>query len=237
MSTSNQEKKSLRASDYKNAGKLIRGFICVSLGLLPIALVSSCSSVDRSRNLGNPEVSAKSIATQVCSNCHGAYGVSVSPNFPNLAGQQQPYLIEQLKSFKQHTRSDPAASKYMWGLSTHLTDDQITGLADYFSTQKLPAEIAATKESTADGQAIFEHGIAESNTPACSTCHGAKAEGNQMFPRLAGQHADYIVKQLKVFQETDDRPDAVLMKGVSKGLTPENMKSVALYLQALPSVQ
>ncbi|HXA48322.1 MAG TPA: c-type cytochrome [Burkholderiaceae bacterium] len=237
MSTSNQEKMSLRVTDYKRAGKLIGNLIYVCAALLPVTLVASCSSVDRSRNLGNPEVPANTIAMQVCSNCHGAYGVSVSPNFPNLAAQQQPYLIAQLKSFKLHTRSDPAASRYMWGLSSHLTDDQITGLADYFAAQKPPTESVEIQGSVTDGQSIFEHGIAESNTPACSSCHGPKAEGNQIFPRLAGQHADYIVKQLKVFQETDDRPDAVLMKSVSKGLTPENMQSVALYLQAMQSVQ
>jgi cytochrome c553 len=236
MPTTNHEKTSMLSMTFKSAGKLIRSMVYLGIGLLPIASMSSCSSVDRSRNLGNPEVSANTIAMQVCSNCHGAQGVSVSPNFPNLAGQQQPYLVEQLKSFKFHTRSDPAASKYMWGLSSNLTENQITGLADYFSTQKPAIQIGEKQDAITDGQSIFEHGIAESNTPPCSSCHGPNAEGNQQFPRLAGQHADYIVKQLKVFQDTDDRPDAVLMKGVAKGLTADNMKSVALYLQTIESV-
>lgn len=205
--------------------------------LLPLLLIASCSSVERSRTLGNPEVPANTIALQVCSNCHGPQGISTSPVFPNLAAQQQPYLVEQLKSFKSHTRADPSASKYMWGLSMHLTDGQIEGLAAYFSSQKPAIETSANPQSIKEGQLIFERGIAESNTPACNSCHGPKAEGNQQFPRLAGQHADYIVKQLQVFQQTDDRPEAALMKFVAQGLTTENMKSVASYLEAIQSVQ
>src|ERR1700758_4855149 len=125
MSASNQENFSLRRPGVARARTFIVSAFYVGLVLVPMTLVSSCSSVDRSRNLGNPEVPANTIAMQVCSNCHGPYGVSVSPNFPNLAAQQQPYLAEQLKSFKLHTRSDPAASRYMWGLSSNLSDDQI----------------------------------------------------------------------------------------------------------------
>jgi cytochrome c553 len=88
-----------------------------------------------------------------------------------------------------------------------------------------------------DGQKIFEDGIAASNTPACSGCHGAHGEGIQQFPRLAGQHADYIVKQLMVFQRTDERPEGAIMKGIVHELTPENMKNVAAYLEAMAPAQ
>ncbi|WP_025918442.1 c-type cytochrome, partial [Herminiimonas sp. CN] len=87
------------------------------------------------------------------------------------------------------------------------------------------------------GQSIYAQGIAANNTPACATCHGAKGEGMQQFPRLAGQHADYIVKQLLVFQRTDERPEGSVMKTVAHGLTPENIAGVAAYLEALPSLQ
>ncbi|MGZ5187077.1 MAG: c-type cytochrome, partial [Caldimonas sp.] len=61
-------------------------------------------------------------------------------------------------------------------------------------------------------------------------------QGNATFPRLAGQHADYLVKQLIVFQRTDERPEGVIMKTVAHELTPENVRDVASYLQALPSL-
>ena len=62
-------------------------------------------------------------------------GSSVSPNFPNLAGQIEPYFVAQLNGFKSHGRRDPAGFEYMWGLSRSLTDEQIKGLAAYYAGQ------------------------------------------------------------------------------------------------------
>ncbi|NMM28453.1 MAG: cytochrome c4 [Glaciimonas sp.] len=209
----------------------------LSLGLAFVATIAGCSSPERSRSLGNPSISANTIALQVCSNCHGVTGISVSPNFPSLAAQSPLYLEAQLKSFKSHGRSDPAGFEYMWGISARLTDAQINGLAAYFSSQS-PAPGKATNPALRkDGQMIFEQGIVANNTPACAGCHGAKGEGMQLFPRLAGQHADYIVKQLQVFQRTDERPEGSIMKTIAHGLTPEHMESVAAYLEAMPSAQ
>lgn len=142
--------------------------------LIFIAMVCGCSPIERSRSLDNPSIPAKTIALQVCSNCHGVHGISESPNFPNLAAQSQPYLVEQLKSFKSHGRSDPAGFEYMWGISARLTDEQIDGLAVYFSSQRPAPGKLRNPELLTDGQAIFEHGIATSSTAACSSCHGAK---------------------------------------------------------------
>lgn len=210
--------------------------IYYAVSLVIVILCSGCSSVDRSRALGDPNVSATTLALQVCSNCHGVQGTSVSPNFPNLAAQTPLYIESQLKSFKGHGRFDPAGFEYMWGISARLTDEQISGLAKYFSSQKPASGKSLDPKLVAEGQAIFDHGIAANNTPACSSCHGAKGEGLQQFPRLAGQHADYIIKQLVVFQRTDERPEGNIMKVIAHGLTRENIKSVALYLEAMPSI-
>jgi len=203
--------------------------------MLLAAAGSGCTSAERSRSLGDPNVSGKTIALQVCSNCHGVGGVSVSPNFPNLAAQQEVYFITQMKSFRSHNRSDPAGFEYMWGLSAHLTDEQIKDLATYYAAQQPSAGISGNPMRIHEGQAIFENGVQASGVPACASCHGPAAQGNQQFPRLAGQHADYLVKQLKVFQRTEQRPEGSIMKGVAHLLTPENMENVAAYLQAMPA--
>lgn len=221
----------------ERCARLTRKGLHLSLSLAFVASIAACSSPERSRSLGDPSISANTIALQVCSNCHGVQGISVSPNFPNLAAQSQPYLVQQLKSFKSHGRSDPAGFEYMWGLSARLTDEQINGLADYFAAQKPAQGKPRNPNLVKNGQTIFEQGIAASNTPACSSCHGAKGEGMQQFPRLAGQHADYIVKQLTVFQRTDERPEGSVMKTVAHGLTAENMESVAAYMEAMASTQ
>jgi cytochrome c553 len=207
--------------------------IVQSMAVVITVLCAACSSPERSRTLGDPNVSGKTIALQVCSTCHGAIGMSVSPGFPNLAGQQATYVVSQLKSFRSQRRSDTKGHEYMWGMSSALTDEQIVALGDYYAAQRSAAKSPTSASTRNAGQAIYEKGIAASGTAACITCHGAHAEGNAQFPRLAGQHADYLVKQLQVFSGTDTRPDGVAMKAVAHSLTSQEMKDVAAYMESL----
>jgi cytochrome c553 len=174
------------------------------------------------------------MAQQVCSNCHGMTGNSVSPNFPNLAGQTEPYFVAQLSGFKNQGRRDPAGFEYMWGLSRSLTDEQIKGLAAYYASQSpMALRGEGTPERLEAGKGIFTNGVTDKGVPACVTCHGAEGKGNATFPRLAGQHADYLVKQLVVFQRTDERPEGSIMKTVAHELTQQNIDDVANYLQSV----
>ena len=206
----------------------------IALALAAAALAAGCANPQRSRDLANPNVPAIVLAQQVCSNCHGVDGTSVSPNFPNLAAQTPEYMVGQLKEFKSHGRADPAGFEYMWGISRSLSDQQIEGLAAYFATQparhRQPEADARLAEA---GKAIFTDGIPAKNIPACATCHGAQGQGNATFPRLANQHVDYIVKQLLVFQRTDERPKGAVMKTIVHDLTPEDVRNVAAYVQSL----
>ncbi len=204
----------------------------LTLAIVFVTISAGCSTPQRSRSLGNPDVPAKALALQVCSNCHGVDGNAGSPNFPNLAGQQQVYFIAQLNDFKSHNRSDPAGFEYMWGLSKYLTEDQIKGLAAYYAEQTPQPGRACDTKRTSEGQEIFEKGIAAKDIPPCATCHGANGQGNELFPRIANQHADYLIKQLKVFQRTDLRPEGASMKAITHSLTEQNMQAVAAYLQA-----
>ncbi|HEX8988091.1 MAG TPA: c-type cytochrome [Rhodocyclaceae bacterium] len=200
--------------------------------VLSVAASAGCANVDRSRDLANPAVPGKVLAVQVCSNCHGVDGNSVSPAFPRLAEQQKDYIVAQLKNFRAHHRSDPAGSEYMWGLSRSLTDKQIDELADYFSTQKERPNVHADDALAAAGKDIFENGVPSQKVIACASCHGPKAQGIGAFPRLAEQHGDYIVKQLDIFQNTQGRPGTP-MEFVVHPLTGSNKNAVAAYLQNL----
>ncbi|MDE2146705.1 MAG: cytochrome c4 [Burkholderiales bacterium] len=207
--------------------------------LLATALVATaCADLGRSRDLANPAVAPATLAQQVCANCHGPRGVSVSPNFPNLAAQTEPYIVAQLTGFRAHERTDPPGFEYMWGISRSLSDDQIKGLAAYYSAQPpAPAQPIdeADRAAAAAGQAIFTHGLPAQSVPACMSCHGPGGAGNGGFPRLAGQHADYLRKQLLVFQRTNERPEGTVMKVVAHSLSPANIRDVAAYLQSLGS--
>jgi len=210
-----------------------------TLALAAMAAIVSvgCANPERSRDVANPAVPATTMALQVCSNCHGMTGNSVSPNFPNLAGQTEAYFVAQLNGFRSHGRRDPAGYEYMWGLSRSLTDEQIKGLAAYYAAQSPVAQaIEGDRGRLEAGKVIFVSGVADKGVPACSTCHGPEGKGNATFPRVAGQHADYLIKQLLVFQRTDERPEGSIMKTVAHDLTPQNMQDVAGYLQAMPGL-
>lgn len=202
--------------------------------LLPLlALLAACSNLERSRDLSNPLVSPAVTAAQVCSLCHGLDGNSTSPNIPRLAGQQETYLISQLTSYRSHSRSDPAGFEYMWGLSKNLSDEQISGLARYFAEQKPLKNEASDAPLAAAGKLIYENGLLDKEVPPCMACHGPHGEGMATFPRLAFQHQDYVIKQLQVFQRTDERPNTPMTQ-VAHLLSEQEMRAVASYLQSFP---
>jgi cytochrome c553 len=219
----------------------------LTLSTLALAL-GACSNIERSRNLGNPQVSGYTLAQQVCSTCHGgnginANGTAINPTYPNLAGQQAVYLETELQEFHDHSRRDPAARDMMWGLASQLTPEQIKGLAEFYANQKpQPNPAQSDPALVAAGQKLFVAGAPEKSVPACATCHGANAEGNGPIPRLAGQHADYLFKQMVSFNadagrenhsEAQERPHAVVMDAIAHGLTDEQKQQVAAYLQSI----
>jgi cytochrome c553 len=204
----------------------------ITLVLAAAAIGAGCTTtLERSRNLADPKVPAKTLAQQICSNCHHVDGNSESPNFPKLAAQQQEYLIGQLKMFRNHKREDPPGFEYMWGISRSLTDAQIEGLAAYFAAQISVSPGPGDPKLAVEGKKIFHEGLPAQGVPPCATCHGDHGQGNGQFPRIANQHADYVVKQLDVFQRTNERPDGVAMKAITHSLSQDSMKAVAAYLQ------
>lgn len=174
---------------------------------------------------------AQKVAASICSACHGPAGVNTSPLFPNLAGQQELYLVAQLKAFKARTRGEPDAHDYMWGMATLLDDTVIEGLARYYAAQKPAPGTPGNPRLIAQGKVLFEKGDSAHHVAACATCHGEAAQGNSIFPRLAGQHAAYVLRQLQVIQKKFR--DSPIMHGVIKELDPEEMKAVAEYVQSM----
>lgn len=165
----------------------------------------------------------------VCSSCHGFRGLSVSPTFPRLAGQQKDYLEAQLKAFRDHKRADPHAQTYMWGMAAHLSDGLIAGIADYYSKQPPEPGEPDNSPAAAAGRKIYTAGIPAESVPACTACHGDHAEGNAVIPRLAGQHRDYIERQLEAFA-SNARANQI-MHDNSKNLTAEQIQDVAAYVR------
>lgn len=170
--------------------------------------------------------------THVCAGCHGEYGRSQTAAIPSLAGQKRQYTIAQLRDFRSQIRAEPGVRGYMWGISALLDDATIDGLADYYEAQTPAPGKAGNAALIRAGRKVFAEGGAARGVRACASCHGEQAEGAAGFPRLAGQRADYVVAQLKVFG-TWLRPHGVLMRAETRSMTQAEMRAVAEYLQSL----
>jgi cytochrome c553 len=171
------------------------------------------------------------IAVGTCATCHGPKGHSVSPQFPVLAGQHANYLLAQLQAFKSHTRGDADAVGFMWGMAAPLDADVMAAIAGYYSRQAPRAGARGYPQLNARGKQIYQNGDPAEGVPPCAACHGLLAAGTDNYPRLAGQHVQYLLKQLRSFQ-TNLRNVAV-MHGVAQGLKIDDMRAVSVYLQSL----
>jgi cytochrome c553 len=179
----------------------------------------------------DPQKAALQKTVETCGTCHGVNGRSVSPTFPNLAAQMAPYIELQLKAFKDQSRADPDAQAYMWGMASQLSDASISALAGYFAAQPAAPGKGGSSPLIAQGKRLFEEGVPARQIPPCASCHGAHAEGMATFPRLAGQHAPYLLKQLLVIQSV--LRTAPVMHGVIKDLTKDQMQAVVAYLESI----
>jgi cytochrome c553 len=178
---------------------------------------------------------AHTLVSFACAKCHGAHvnGISISPLFPILAGQNSIYIQEQLKLLRQHTRADPHARAFMWGISHALTDQQIEGLAQYFSSQPaVSGRPSANPELAAKGKEIYENGVPEPHRVIkCIECHGENSAGTNTVPRLAGQHAGYLELQLHYYR--DGLRYNKLMNRNVKNITDDQIAAVVEYIGTL----
>jgi len=173
---------------------------------------------------------AAKVAVELCSSCHGPSGNSTSPTFPKLGGQQKMYLAGQIRAFKAKSRSDPEAHDYMWGMAATVDDSLVDGLAGYYASQPPAPGKPGDPALIAKGKALFVNGDSARKISACQSCHGPNAEGNTIFPRLASQHAVYIVRQLQVIQS--NLRTSPVMHGIITDLKLDDMKAVAEFLQS-----
>jgi cytochrome c553 len=176
-------------------------------------------------------LAAQHVAVMTCATCHGPQGRSIVPKFPALAGQHPKYLAAQMQAFKAQTRGDPDALGYMWGMAAPLSDEMIGALAAYYAAQAPRAGSAGDAGAIARGADIYANGVAAEGIPPCIACHGPGAVGTDEYPRLAGQHAQYLLKQLRSFQ--NNMRNVAVMHGVAQDLKASEMESVAAYLQSL----
>ncbi len=186
---------------------LIKSIVCLSIGLF--SLISTCAEA--------VDLKAGEEKSSQCISCHGDKGVSTNGQFPRLAGQQAGYLQAQLKGFKEGARVNPIMQKVASGL----TDGDIENLAAFFS--KIPAKPATLNAKP--------NVVGKEKYAMCAGCHGATGEGRGAIPRLAGQHEQYLIAQLKAFKSNTRRGGP--MPSISNTLSDTEIQMLSNYLSAL----
>jgi cytochrome c553 len=178
-----------------------------------------------------PEQRAAKLAQDVCSTCHRPAAEAGQPLVPILAGQHRAYLVWQMRAYRFGFRDDPQAHEKMWSPAGKLDDALVDALAAYYAAQPPHPGSAGDPALVARGKALYEHGLPASTVTDCASCHGSQAEGRDMFPRLAGQRADYLVRQLSLIQL--HLRNVGIMHSTVEGLSKEDIKAIAAYLQSL----
>jgi cytochrome c553 len=190
-----------------------------------------------SQDAAKPDLAkGEQLAKQVCAACHGADGNSIAPANPKIAGQHSDYLYKQLGNFKaQGGKKAARENALMAGMVASLSDSDMRALAAYYAAQALKPAAASDKDLAARGQKIWRGGIAEKSVAACAGCHGPDGAGIPgRYPRLAGQYAEYVEAQLKLFRAGGRANDPNgMMRGVAARMSDEDIKAVAEYAAGL----
>lgn len=172
----------------------------------------------------------------VCSACHGADGATgIDPSYPNLAGQNEAYLLAQLQMIKSGERT----VLLMAGQLIAKSEQELADLAAYYAS--LPAKVNQAQGNDADlakAERIYRGGISQKGVAACSACHNPFGGGNAPagFPDIGGQPSAYTIAQLTAYREGDRTTDEAhggMMRGVAGGLTDGEIRLLADYIQGL----
>ncbi|WP_077001890.1 cytochrome c [Variovorax sp. KK3] len=167
-------------------------------------------------------------AAKACVACHAADGNSSVPANPKLAQQHPEYLLKQLLEFKSGKRKNAI----MTGMAATMTDDEMRDVSWFLASKAEKPGFAKERDLVVIGEKIYRGGIA-GRAPACAGCHSPNGAGiPSQYPRIAGQHADYIASQLTAFRD-GVRGNSGPMTGVAAKLNDREIKAVSDYIAGL----
>ena len=160
------------------------------------------------------EIEAKA---QLCAACHGDKGTPADPKtMPVIWGQEQSYLMKQLRDFRNGERSSAIMSPIAKGLA----EDDLRKIAAYFAAKPWPQRASA--ELPAPPKTIAQ----------CQACHQPNFQGGMPAPRLAGLSYEYLVAAMRAFA-TEERTNNLDMPKFMQVLTERERDAIARYLAAL----
>ena len=175
------------------------GFVSMKKLIAAASLCVASFSVQAAITVPEYDLNAgKQVAETVCAACHGVNGVSPIPAQPNLGGQNVKYLYKQLVEFKSGYRKNGIMQSQV----ANLSQQDLANVAGYYASQAPWGVAFGNPATTQEATKLFLGGDKSRGVIGCAGCHGPDAAGNvwAAFPRLGGQHAEYIATQLKLFR-------------------------------------
>jgi cytochrome c553 len=193
----------------------------MNMRLALAALAAASVVISSAPALADPVAGKKK--AEVCAACHGPDGNSTNPQYPILAGQTFRYVYLQLRDFKEGRRKDPQMSP----MAVNLTREDMIDISEYYAAQKKrPVAFKADGAKVAAGRK-------KSDEVLCPMCHLGGFSGQNEIPRVAGQHYEYVVKQLKDFKARARTNDAGNMTAVAGTLSDADIDNLAHYIANL----
>jgi len=212
---------------------MLRNLIPMLVLLCTGAAAVAAPSAPEEAVRGDPEAGAAAALT--CIACHGRDGVGIAPDYPNLGGQHESYLVKQTMAFRDGNRY----AVLMAGQADHLSDEEIRNISAFYAQQPLAEGVAdAAEPDLALGERIYRAGLVDKGVAACIACHSPRGLGNgpAAYPVLSGQHARYTELQLMAYREGTRETDADMggvMRGVAQNMNDREIEAVAAYIRAL----
>ena len=184
-----------------------------------------CVGLGCASSRGSPQLwrSAHQRAETTCSSCHGASGHSISPTFPDPAGRPLHICKPNCTRFAIKREATPTHSRICGAWRRSLAMQRSRPLLPTMPSRHHRGPRLAMKSS-------WPAASRSSKKVSCedwlyATCHGPQARGNNIFPRLAAQHADYLVKQALVIQRGLRGWNQAHHADESAGLAPQDRPS------------
>jgi cytochrome c553 len=174
-----------------------------------------------------PDVAHGVLLYETCAACHGAKGEGVSDgSVPVLAGQSYTVIAKQLVDFRAGERGDSRMAHFTTG--RHLAYSQhIADVAAYIASLSSRSPRSTTTKMSEHGSVVYAR--------TCERCHGTVGEGKEdtLAPRLASQHAEYLMRQLDDAAEGRRPPMAASHAPLLRNLKRDEQLAVTSYLASL----
>ena len=184
---------------------------------------------------GDADIGAQLVDS--CAACHGADGNSISSDWPKLSGQNQKYLYEQLKYFRDGARMNALMMSVTPYLQT-LNDEDLKHIAAYYSKYNSTTGQAKNDQELLDlGTQLYRFGNIKKQIPACTSCHAVYGQGNSLagYPSVAGQQVGYLTSSLKAYRskERNAGESSIVMQSIAANLSDYEIDALANYMHGL----